>query len=103
MPVQSNWDRLPGVVARPGVIRKVFTGKNSMMTLNEIKPGTIPNLHSHPHEQITYIVSGAGEFVLGDQVLTLKAGDLLLVPPNVPHSLKVIGEETVLNLDVFSP
>jgi quercetin dioxygenase-like cupin family protein len=35
--------------------------------------------------------------------MNLKAGDLLLVPPNVPHSMKVIGNETVLNLDVFSP
>jgi quercetin dioxygenase-like cupin family protein len=103
MAVQANWDTLPGVAPRKGVIRKVFSGKNSMMTLNEIKAGTTPNLHSHPHEQLTYILSGEAEFVLGKEVLRLKAGDLLLVPPNVPHSLKVIGNETVLNMDVFSP
>jgi len=40
MPVQSNWDRLPGVVARPGVIRKVFTGKNSMWVLKKSVIGT---------------------------------------------------------------
>jgi len=103
MSFRGNWETLPGVVARPGVIRKVFGGKNSTMTLNELKPGTLPNLHSHPHEQITYILQGEGESVLGDEVMNLKAGDLLLVPPNVPHSMKVIGNETVLNLDVFSP
>jgi quercetin dioxygenase-like cupin family protein len=103
MAVLSNWESLPGVAPRQGVIRKAFSGKNSMMTLNELKPGTTPWLHSHPHEQLTHILSGVAEFVLGDEVLTLKAGDLLLVPPNVPHSLKVIGDETVLNIDVFSP
>jgi quercetin dioxygenase-like cupin family protein len=103
MAVRGNWDTLTGVVARKGVIRKVFGGKNSMMTLNEIKADTQPALHSHPHEQITYIVSGCAEFVLGDEVLQVKAGDLLLVPPDVPHSLKVVGDETVLNIDVFSP
>jgi quercetin dioxygenase-like cupin family protein len=103
MPQMSNWDTLSGVTPRPGVVRKAFSGKNSMMTLNEIKPGTAPWLHSHPHEQLTHILSGKAEFVLGDEVLTLKAGDLVLVPPHVPHSLKVIGDETVLNIDVFSP
>lgn len=103
MPVLTNWDTLQGVMPRPGVVRKALTGKNSMMTLNEIKPGTTPWLHSHPHEQLIYIVSGRAEFVLGNEVLTLKAGDLLLVPPGAPQSLKVIGDETVLNIDIFSP
>ena len=103
MAVRDNWDHLPGVVVREGVIRKAFGGKNSTVTLNELKPGTQPNLHSHPHEQITYIVQGEAEFVLGDEVLKLKRGDLVLVPPNVPHSMKVLGKETILNIDVFSP
>lgn len=103
VPVQGNWDSLPGVVAQKGVIRKVFGGKNSMITYNEIKPGTAINRHSHPHEQLTYIMSGKAEFVLGDEALTLQAGDVLLVPPDVPHALKVLGGETVLNMDVFSP
>lgn len=100
---QGNWDSLPGVAVRQGVSRKVFSGQNSMMVLNEIKPGIEPRLHSHPHEQLLYIISGAAEIVLGDEVLNLKAGDILLVPPDIPHSLKVLGNETVLNLDVFSP
>jgi len=103
MAVRGNWKTLPGTLARPGVVRKAFGGKNSTVTLNELKPGTQPNVHSHPHEQITYILQGEGEFVLGGEVMILTAGDLLLVPPNVPHSMKVIGSETVLNLDVFSP
>ncbi|MGA3127302.1 MAG: cupin domain-containing protein [Candidatus Korobacteraceae bacterium] len=103
MAILSNWENLPGVVAREGVIRKVFTGNNSMLALNELKAGTKPNLHSHPEEQLTYILTGKAEFVLGDELLTLKAGDLLLVPPGVPHSLRVIGDETVLNMDIFSP
>jgi len=103
MAILSNWESLPGVVARQGVVRKVFSGNNSMLALNELKAGTKPNLHSHPEEQLTYILSGKAEFVLGEEVLMLKAGDLLLVPPGVPHSLKVIGDETVLNVDVFSP
>ncbi|MDQ7095428.1 cupin domain-containing protein [Desulfosporosinus sp. PR] len=103
MALRGNWENLERVMAREGVTRRVFGGNNSMMTLNEIMPGAVPALHSHPHEQISYIMKGKAEFVLGDEVLNLEEGDLLLIPPNVPHRLKVIGDETVLNIDIFSP
>jgi quercetin dioxygenase-like cupin family protein len=103
MAVVRNWNTVPGIIPREGLIRKAFSGKNSMMTLNEVKPGTPPWLHSNPEEQLAYIVSGRAEFVLGDEVLTLKAGDLLVVPPHVPHSMTVIGEEPVMSIDVLSP
>ncbi|MGA2989513.1 MAG: cupin domain-containing protein [Candidatus Korobacteraceae bacterium] len=103
MAVLGNWSTLPGTVPTEGVLRKVFTGKKVMMVLNEIKPGTQVNPHSHSHEQLLYIVSGSAEVVLGEEVLTMKAGDLMLVPPDVSHSLQVISKESVLNIDVFSP
>jgi quercetin dioxygenase-like cupin family protein len=101
--VVANWNTLPAAFPRPGISRKGFSGKNSMMTMFEIKPGTPPDPHSHAHEQIVYIVSGRAEFVVGEEALQLKAGDLLVVPPNVPHSLLVIGNESVFNINVFSP
>src|SRR5271169_2589073 len=99
----ANWETLPAVFPRKGISRKAFSGKNSMMTMFEIKPGTDPDPHAHAHEQIVYIVSGRAEFVVGEEVLQLKAGELLVVPPNVAHSLKVIGNESVFNINVFSP
>ena len=100
---KENWNALEKVKAREGVTRRVFSGANSMMVLNEIAPEASPSLHAHAHEQLTYLIKGQAEFVLGDEVLYLQEGDVLLVPPNIPHSLKVTGREPVLNLDVFSP
>lgn len=100
---QANWDTIPRVISRDGVTRRVFSGKNSMMVLNEIYPSAYPALHHHPHEQLTYILQGESEFVIGDEVLQLKPGDVVLVPPNVPHSSKTTSAEPVLNLDIFSP
>jgi quercetin dioxygenase-like cupin family protein len=100
----QNWSTIERVVLRKGVSRRVFSGKKSMMVLNEIAPGTTPpNTHSHPHEQLVYIVQGEGNFVLGDETLAMKAGDLLVVPPNVPHTFKNTGSQACLNLDIFSP
>jgi quercetin dioxygenase-like cupin family protein len=100
---KANWDTIPEETARAGVTRKVFSGKNSMMVLNKILPSASPALHHHPHEQLTYILEGESEFVLGDEVLNLKAGDVVLVPPDVPHSSKTVSAIPVLNLDIFSP
>ncbi len=91
------------VQSRNSVARRVFSGKNSMMVMNELLPSAQPNLHQHPHEQLTYIVEGTCRFSLGDEVLNMVAGDIILIPPDVPHSLEVTSKEPVLNLDVFSP
>ncbi len=74
-----------------------------MMVLNEIKPFAQPALHSHRHEQITYILQGECEFTLGDETVRMGKGDVILVPPNVLHAMRPLGEETILNLDIFSP
>lgn len=103
MAAVQNWSSIEKVVVRKGITRQVFSGKNSMLALNEIAPGTTPNLHSHPHEQLVYIVDGDVDFVVGDQVLPMKTGDMVVVPSNVPHSLKNKGAKACLNLDVFSP
>ena len=100
---KANWNSMKRVQSRNNVTRRVFSGKNGMMVLNELLPSAQPNLHQHPHEQLTYIIEGTCRFVLGDEVLDMVAGDVILIPPDVPHSLEVTSEETVLNLDVFSP
>ncbi|OGP63338.1 MAG: hypothetical protein A2170_11100 [Deltaproteobacteria bacterium RBG_13_53_10] len=91
------------VQARSGVTRRVFSGKNSMMVLNELMPSAKPALHHHPHEQLTYIIEGTCRFVIGDERVEMAPGDLILIPPNIPHSLEVTSNKPVLNLDVFSP
>ena len=103
MAITANWAKISRVQARGGVTRRVFSGKNSMMVLNEIMPSAKPALHDHPHEQMTYIIEGTCRFVIGDEVIEMGAGDLILIPPNIRHSLEVTGNKPVLNMDVFSP
>src|SRR3972149_4707405 len=100
MAIKANWNSMKRDESRNSVTRRVFTGKNSMMVLNELLPSSRPNLHQHPHEQLTYIVEGTCRFVLGDDVLDLVAGDVILIPPDGPPSLEVTGATPVLNLEV---
>ena len=100
---KANFSHLPEITAREGVTRRVFSGQKSMMVINTIEPHARPALHQHPHEQLTYILQGRCDFTMGEEVVPLEPGDVLLVPPDLPHTLTPRGQETIINLDVFSP
>ncbi len=59
--------------------------------------------HSHTHEQIAYIVSGTIRFFIGGEEHLVGPGGLVLIPSNVEHWGEVVGDEPVINLDVFTP
>jgi quercetin dioxygenase-like cupin family protein len=98
-----NWNEVPWVPVRPGVERKGFTGADATVALHRLQPGHAPAPHAHPNEQIAYILEGTCDFHVGDEVHRLGPGGLLVVPPNVVHYAVVVGDEPVLNLDVFTP
>jgi quercetin dioxygenase-like cupin family protein len=66
-------------------------------------PADAPDpLHSHPHEQISYIVSGKVIYFLGDEQQILEAGDMVTIPPNVPHAIQALTPAVRL-ADAFTP
>jgi quercetin dioxygenase-like cupin family protein len=98
-----DWNSIPWTNVRPGVDRKGFTGAGATVALHRLMPGHEPKPHSHPHEQIAYIMSGTIRFYIAGEPHLLGPGGLLVVPPNVEHWGEVVGDEPVMNLDVFSP
>jgi quercetin dioxygenase-like cupin family protein len=98
-----DWSRLDWQEIRGGVYRKAFSGEGATLALHKLDPGHVPNPHSHPYEQIVYIVEGWVDFHVGSEVRRLGPGGLLVVPRDVEHWAEVIGDEPVLNLDVFTP
>jgi quercetin dioxygenase-like cupin family protein len=66
------------------------------------RPGQQAPLHSHPHEQVGYVVSGEIDFILeGHGSRRLTAGCSYYVPPNTEHGATAITPAVVL--DVFTP
>ena len=103
-PAQAyRWDDLPKEAVRPGVTRAGFRGDDVLLVMNWLQPGMQTNPHRHPFEQIVYIVRGRMRFVIGGEAIEVAAGGVVRVPPNVEHYGEPIGDEPVLNLDVFSP
>lgn len=98
-----DWNSIPWTPVREGVERKAFSGEGATVALHKLMPGHEPKPHSHPNEQIAYIMSGTIRFVVGGVEHLLGPGGLLVVPPNVEHWGEVVGDEPVMNLDVFTP
>ncbi len=98
-----DWDAIPWTPVREGVDRKAFSGSAATLALHRLMPGHEPKPHSHTYEQIVYILAGKIRFHVGDATQDLGPGGLLVIPSNVEHWGEVIGDEPVLNLDVFTP
>ncbi len=95
-------DRLPATEMLPGVLRRAVYLEHVMLTFFEFAPGSVVPEHSHPHEQISYVLQGALEFTLGEETRVIRAGEGVCCPPNVPHKATVLDEPTVV-LDAWYP
>lgn len=86
-----------------GVQRKVLSYSENIMSVElHFEKGAIGALHSHPHEQIGYVISGSLIYKEeGQEDKILKTGDTYYVAPNVEHGVVAL-EETML-FDVFTP
>ena len=88
--------------AAPGVVRRILSFSDDAMCVeNVFETGAVGSLHSHPHTQVTYIVSGRYEFTVGDQKYVVKAGDTLLKKDGVIHGC--VALEGGIMLDFFTP
>jgi quercetin dioxygenase-like cupin family protein len=100
-----KYDQMNATTVRPGVVRRLGFTNNLMMTVFDFDngPSAQPDpLHSHPHEQITYVAEGEINFILGEESAHLKPGDVILVPSEIPHSIQLLTGHVRL-VDCFTP
>jgi quercetin dioxygenase-like cupin family protein len=81
--------------------RQLIVGTNLMVARVLLKKGARVPLHSHHNEQVTYILEGALHFFIDNKELTVSAGEVLCIPPHMPH--EAIALEDTVDLDIFTP
>jgi len=79
------------------------TGESCQLLWAKFEPGGIYELHSHPHEQMSVIVSGRMRLTVGDEVRDIGPGDMWYAPANVKHGGEILGDEPVVFIDVYAP
>src|SRR5215470_10238467 len=67
-------------------------GREAIQVRVDIAPGAVAAAHTHPGEEIIYVLEGSLEYqVEGNPPVTLKAGDVLFIPAGTVHSAKNLG------------
>ena len=68
----------------------------------DIAPGVLAPNHSHPGEEIVYVIEGLLEYQLeGRPPVTLKAGDVLFIPAGTSHAARNVGNVTASELATY--
>ena len=77
-------------------------GREVVQVLVEIAPSVVAPNHTHPGEEIAYVVEGLLEYTLeGRPPVTLKAGESLFIPAGTPHAAKNVGSGNAVELATY--
>ncbi len=96
-----RWDEVATEQLSPLLERKFLSTEGITLARFLLRKGVLVPEHSHPNEQLAYVLEGALKFTLPGREIVVRAGEVLCIPPNVPHGAEAL--EDTLDLDVFVP
>ena len=77
-------------------------GREVVQVRVDIPAGVLATRHSHPGEEIVYVIEGSIEYTLdGKPPVTLKAGDVLFVPHGAIHAARNVGTDNAAELATY--
>ena len=94
--------KVPPVSLGPGINTNIVCGKDLTLSFATIAPNAVGAMHSHPHEQMIYVLEGEADLILDGKSFYLKAGDTMSVPSNLAHT----GQARAAGcrfLEIFTP
>ena len=80
-----SWEKTEVEQMNPLLTRQLITGEQVMLARIVLKKGCVVPTHYHHNEQVSSIIEGALKFTLEGREVTVRAGEVLCIPPNVPH------------------
>ena len=86
-----------------GLNAQIVTGKHMHLIRAAYAPGSTYDMHSHPHEQFSLLLSGRIRLTVGEESREIGPGDGWYAPAGVPHGGEILGEEEAVFIDVYSP
>jgi unsaturated pyranuronate lyase len=96
-----TWDQVELERMSETITRQMLNGDHTTVARVVLRKGALVPRHHHPSEQLTMILSGALRFAFDDGEVTVRSGQMLFIPANVPHAATAL-EDTV-DLDIFGP
>lgn len=78
------------------VSKQILKKPNGNITLFAFDKGESLTEHTSPFEAVVYMVDGEMEIMIGGNPYNVKAGEIIVMPPNVPHGLKATVKSKML-------
>ncbi|MDR7544087.1 MAG: cupin domain-containing protein [Armatimonadota bacterium] len=100
--VFQRWDAIPPEDARPGLPLRRLAGRAMTATLVTLHPGVTVAPQQHQEEQLVHMLSGQLRLQVGNEARTVGPGDVVLIPPQVPHTGEALGEGPATYLEVLA-
>jgi quercetin dioxygenase-like cupin family protein len=97
----TKWNDIDVEPMSPLIGRQMIVGTNLMVARVLLKKGATVPRHSHYNEQVTYVLEGALHFFIDGREITVSAGEVLCIPPHMPH--EAVALEDTVDLDIFNP
>ena len=104
-----NWGTIPQEDLNPKTVRQAIHTERMTIARLLLRQGAVVPMHHHENEQVTMMKSGALKFIFGGsgqggaeegKEIIVRAGDVLQIPPNVPHMVEAL--EDSMATDLFS-
>jgi quercetin dioxygenase-like cupin family protein len=96
-----SWKSVEVEEMNPLLRRQMIVGKDVMIARIALLRGCVVPLHHHPNEQVSCILEGALKMVVDGKEIVVRQGEVLAIPPDLPHSAEAL--EDCVALDVFYP
>ena len=81
----------------------IFSGNLTVAVIEAKGPERGPiQTHHHVHDQVTYVIDGEVEVLIGDELRQVGSGGAYRVPSDVPHGIRVLTDNARL-VDAFTP
>ena len=95
------WNDVEREEMNPLLYRQLIVGQQVMLARILLKKGCVVPWHSHVNEQLSSIFEGALKFWIDGREIVVRAGEVLVIPPNMPHKAEAL--EDTLAIDTFHP
>jgi quercetin dioxygenase-like cupin family protein len=103
LPLDTMRAQQPGVTRTPLQRHDLSAPDREMVQVRvDFAPGVTFPPHSHPGEEIVYVIEGVLEYrVVGKPPVTLKAGEVLFIPAGVVHGVTNVGSSNAAELATY--
>lgn len=93
-----DWDTLKSEEVTEIYRRKVALGDSISVARVEALEGSVTHPHSHEGEEVVIVLKGAWRFHLPSGEVTVRANQMLSIPPGVMHSSEVVEDISALDI-----